>query len=253
MQSSTTSGIGYGRGEKVLDYPVLLARLGEGSAHPGGFQATRELIDRIKLPPGTKVLEVGCGTGRTSCYLASLGYDVTALDQNEAMIEQAKRRARQTGVPLRIVQADAASMPFPDAAFDVVFVESVTAFTKGNSALRDYRRVLKRDGILFDREMALTRKLPSAHVRELQSFYGLRHLRTVPEWLKLVRGSRFRKLTVSRFASMKQQSTDIDPFQVIEPELLLNQDILKMMIKNERLMNRFSNVMGGIVITAWNS
>ncbi len=239
----------------VMNYPLLLAQLGEGSAHPGGYQATKKLIERIKLPLGTKVLEVGCGTGRTACYLASLGYDVTALDKNEAMTEQAKRRSRQTGVPLRIVQADAASMPFPDGTFDVVFVESVTAFTKGSSALREYRRVLKRGGMLFDREMALTRKLPSANVRELQSFYGLQHLRTVPEWLKLMRESRFRKLTVSRFASMKQQSKeiDIDPFRVIEPDLLLNQDMLNMMIKNESLMNRFSKVMGGIVITAWKS
>lgn len=38
-----------------MDYATLLALLGEGSAHPGGFRATKELIDRIKLSPGAKV------------------------------------------------------------------------------------------------------------------------------------------------------------------------------------------------------
>lgn len=236
-----------------MDYPTLLARLGEGSAHPGGFQATKKLIDRIKLHSGTKVLEVGCGTGRTACYLAGLGCDVTALDRNEAMIEQAKRRSRLTGVSLRIIQADAASLPFPDATFDVVFVESVTAFTKGSSALREYQRVLKPSGILYDREMAITRKLPAAHVRGLQSFYGLHHLRTVQEWLKLMQESRFHKWSVSRFSPMEQPSNDNDPLRVIEPDLLLNQVTLNMMMINERLMNRFSKVMGSIVITAWKS
>lgn len=144
-------------------------------------------------------------------------------------------------------------MPVPDASFDVVFVESVTAFTKGSSALREYWRVLKPGGILYDREMALTRKLPAARLQGLQSFYGLHHLRTVSEWLKLMRDSRFRKLTVYRFAPMNQRSTDIDPFRVIEPDLLLNQDTLSMLMKNERLMNRFSKVIGSIEITAWKS
>jgi ubiquinone/menaquinone biosynthesis C-methylase UbiE len=240
------------RGEKILDYFTLLARLGEGSAHPGGFQATKELIRQINLPPDTKTLEVGCGTGRTACYLASLGYDVTAMDGNEEMIEKVKRRAKLYGASIQIVQADATSMPFAEAVFDVVFVESVTAFTKGRSALLEYWRVLKPGGILYDRELALNRKLPSTHIKELQSFYGLKHLRTVPEWLRLLRKSHFRKVSVSRLASMTQQSTtDNDPYQVIEPDLMLDQHTLNMIMENERLMNRFSNVMGGIVITAW--
>ncbi|HUC94007.1 MAG TPA: methyltransferase domain-containing protein [Paenibacillus sp.] len=234
-----------------MDYATLLALLGEGSAHPGGFQATKELIGRIKLPPGTKVLEAGCGTGRTACYLAGLGCDVTAMDRNASMIEKAKQRAGLAGASIRIIQADAASMPFPDGAFDVVLVESVTAFTEGGSALREYRRVLKPGGVLYDHEMALARKLPPSRLRELRSFYGLRHLRTVPEWLKLVRESRFRKLKVSRFAPMDQPAIDRDSFRVIERELLLNREALRMMMKNERLMNKFSKLMGGIVITAW--
>ncbi|MCL6606348.1 MAG: class I SAM-dependent methyltransferase [Paenibacillus sp.] len=73
-------------------------------------------------------------------------------------MEKAKTRTRLTEVFLRIVQDVAVS----GAMFDVVFVESVTVFTKVSSPLGVYYRVLKPGGILYDHEMALTRKSPSA-------------------------------------------------------------------------------------------
>ncbi|KRE45487.1 class I SAM-dependent methyltransferase [Paenibacillus sp. Soil522] len=234
-----------------MDYHTLLARLGEGSAHPGGFQATKELIGQISFPRGTKVLEAGCGTGRTACYLASLGCNVTAIDRNKDMIQKATHRAKISELPVRIVQADAASMPFPDETFDAVFTESVTAFTQGSSAIREYWRVLKPKGVLYDRELAFAIKLTTVQKKKLQSFYGLHHMRTVPEWLKLMSKSRFHQYSASHFLQMKQLANDNDPLQVIDHELFTKPDVVAMMMKNERLMSNFSNVMGSIVITAW--
>lgn len=234
-----------------MDYHTLLARLGEGSAHPGGFKATKELIGRIGFPRGTKVLEAGCGTGRTACYLASLGCSVTAIDRNEKMIQKATRRARLSGFPVRIVQADAASMPFADETFDAVFTESVTAFTQGSSAIREYLRVLKPKGVLYDRELAFSKKLTAAQKEELQSFYGLHHLRTSSEWQHLMRKSGFHKCSVSPFSQMKQPTDDHDPLRVIDHELFTKPDAVAMMMKNERLMSSFAKLMGSVVITAW--
>jgi len=234
-----------------MDYHTLLARLGEGSAHPGGFQATKELIGQIGFKRGTKVLEAGCGTGRTACYLASLGCDVTAIDRNKDMIQKATRRAKISGLPVHIVQADAASMPFPDEMFDAVFTESVTAFTQGSTAIREYWRVLKPQGVLYDRELAFAITLTTEQKKKLQSFYGLHHMRTVPEWLKLISKSRFHPYSASPFMQMKQPANDNDPLRVIDHELFTKPDVVAMMMKNERLMSSFSNVMGSIVITAW--
>ncbi|MWC30509.1 class I SAM-dependent methyltransferase [Paenibacillus sp. MMS18-CY102] len=234
-----------------MDYHTLLARLGEGSAHPGGFQATKELIGKIGFPRGTKVLEAGCGTGRTACYLASLGCDVTAIDRNKDMIQKAVQRAKISRVPVRIVQADASSLPFPDGTFDAVFTESVTAFTQGNTAVREYWRVLKPKGALYDRELAFATKLTTVQKKKLQSFYGLHHMRTVPEWLELMSKSKFYHYTASHFVQIKQPANDNDPLRVIDPELFSKPDAVAMMLKNERLMSNFSTVMGSIVITAW--
>ncbi|WP_336787308.1 class I SAM-dependent methyltransferase [Paenibacillus sp. MMO-177] len=229
----------------------MLARLGEGSAHPGGFQATKELIGQISFPRGTKVLEVGCGTGRTACYLASLGCNVTAIDRNKDMIQKATYRARLSELPVRIVQADAASMPFQDETFDAVFTESVTAFTQGSSAIGEYWRVLKPKGVLYDRELAFAAKLTTVQKKKLQSFYGLHHLRTVPEWLKLMSKSRFQKYSASHFSQINQPADDNDPLRVIDHELFKKPDAVAMMMKNERLLSNFSKIMGSVVITAW--
>lgn len=234
-----------------MDYHTLLARLGEGSAHPGGFQATRELIGQIDFPRGTKVLEVGCGTGRTACYLASLGCNVTAIDRNTDMLQKAIHRAKVNGVPVRIVQADAASMPFSDETFDAVFTESVTAFTQGSTAISEYWRVLKPQGVLYDRELAFAIKLTTVQKKKLQSFYGLQHMRTVPEWQNLISKSKFHHYSASHFVQIKQPVGDNDPLRVIDHELFKKPDVVSMMMKNERLMSSFSKVMGSTVITAW--
>lgn len=42
-------------------------------------------------PPKGRVLEVGCGSGRDAAFLASQGFDVTALDGAEAMVSSARR------------------------------------------------------------------------------------------------------------------------------------------------------------------
>ncbi|WP_127566104.1 class I SAM-dependent methyltransferase [Paenibacillus xylaniclasticus] len=234
-----------------MDYHTLLARLGEGSAHPGGFQATQQLIEQIGFPRGTKILEAGCGTGRTACYLASLGCNVTAIDRNRHMIHKAIQRASMSRIPVRIVQADVTSLPFSDETFDSVFTESVTAFTQGSAAIREYWRVLKPAGVLYDRELAFAQKLTTQQKKKLQSYYGLHHMRTVQEWMKLLSQSRFHHYSASPFQPLNQPTSDNDPLRIVDHELFSKPDAIAMMMTNERLMDSFSNVMGSIVITAW--
>lgn len=52
----------------------------------------------IKVQPGTRVLDVGCGVGRWSRLLASRGAHVTGVDLSPTMIAQAERRAESEGV-----------------------------------------------------------------------------------------------------------------------------------------------------------
>ncbi len=71
------------------------------------------------VPPGSRILDAGCGTGRVAIRLAELGYDCTGVDLDASMLEVARQRAPG----LRWVQADLASLDLlaaGDPPYDVV-------------------------------------------------------------------------------------------------------------------------------------
>jgi SAM-dependent methyltransferase len=66
--------------------------------------------------PGRATLDLGCGEGRVARDLAAQGHRVTGIDASPTMLAA----ARQADPAGQYTLADAASLPFPDASFDVV-------------------------------------------------------------------------------------------------------------------------------------
>ena len=83
-------------------------------------QGAVELVDRIGLSPGTKVLDVACGTGNTALPEARAGAEVTGIDIAENLIEQAKANASREGLTAKFEVGDAEDLPYEDGSFDVV-------------------------------------------------------------------------------------------------------------------------------------
>ncbi|MFC7639742.1 class I SAM-dependent methyltransferase [Streptosporangium lutulentum] len=70
-------------------YAARFAELAESGADMHGeARLCAEL-----LPPGARVLDAGCGTGRVAIRLAELGYDCVGVDLDESMLEVARRAA----------------------------------------------------------------------------------------------------------------------------------------------------------------
>jgi len=65
------------------------------------------LAEELNLPPKSRILDIGCGTGRHSIELAKRGYHVTGVDISSGMLTEAKKRAEETGVLVEWVHADA--------------------------------------------------------------------------------------------------------------------------------------------------
>src|SRR6267378_1304627 len=85
-----------------------------------GQRLAREIL-RDGAVAGRRVLEVGAGSGRDTLALARAGAIAVVLDYSPASLELVQRQAREQGIPVGLVRADALAMPFRDGAFDVVF------------------------------------------------------------------------------------------------------------------------------------
>jgi ubiquinone/menaquinone biosynthesis C-methylase UbiE len=96
--------------------------------HIRGRTATEELAQWAEIQRDHVVLDVGCGLGGTSRYLATtVGCKVVGLDLTEEYCRVAEMLSARVGLANRTVyrQGSALALPFPDRHFDVVWTEHV--------------------------------------------------------------------------------------------------------------------------------
>lgn len=116
--------------EKTKELTALLGKktVSHRLMGPNCLLMLEELLGDTVLAPGAKVLDLGCGQGLTSLYLAHFfGVQVTAVDLwNSAQDNQARFDAAGYGHLITAVQADANQLPFLPGSFDAFF--SVDAY-----------------------------------------------------------------------------------------------------------------------------
>ena len=103
-----------------------------------------------RYPPGSKVLEAGCGIGAQTVILArnSPGAQITSVDISAESVQKAEERVRQEGITNVSFRAgDLFSLPFPEESFDHIFVCFVLEHLADPClALARLRPLLKRGG-----------------------------------------------------------------------------------------------------------
>src|SRR5215207_5632304 len=91
----------------------LIARLERNEEHPMWARARRRSHELLGARAGTRVLDVGCGTGRAVAELRQDGVHATGVDSSERMIERA--RIRFPDGDFRVATAEA--LPFDNGHF----------------------------------------------------------------------------------------------------------------------------------------
>jgi 2-polyprenyl-3-methyl-5-hydroxy-6-metoxy-1,4-benzoquinol methylase len=113
-------------------------------------EGLREADARLLGPDldGVRTLEVGAGSAMCSRWLATQGALPVASDLSAGMLRHASLGARETGIEVALIQADAQHLPFADASFDVVFTAfGVVPFVADSAAvMREAARVLRPGG-----------------------------------------------------------------------------------------------------------
>jgi len=97
------------------------------------------------LPTG-HLLELGCGTGHWTQFFSEQGFQVTAIDNSEAMLEIAREKNIQNAL---FQKADASKLPFPDGSFPAIVSVIMLEFVENaNQVMNEIDRVLKPGGTL---------------------------------------------------------------------------------------------------------
>ena len=121
-------------GRLLVEYRHLLV----GDDTDAGHQPTATLSPR-------RALDVACGFGGASLFLASLGYQVDAVDVSSVALAQVQAEASKRGLQLRLIQADLDRWWIPPARYDLI----VSKYYLNRDLMPQLARGLRAGGFLF--------------------------------------------------------------------------------------------------------
>lgn len=134
-----------------------------------------DFIACLQIEPGTRVLDVACGTGNLSVPAAKTGAIVTGVDIATNLLATARRRAQAEGVNIQFDEGDAEALPYSDAAFDDVVTMFGAMFApQPELVAAELARVCRRGG-----RLAMANWTPAEFVGQMFKVTG-RHVSPPP-------------------------------------------------------------------------
>jgi phosphoethanolamine N-methyltransferase len=129
---------------------LLQIMWGDGFLSPGGADELDRVLEGSSLA-GCRVLDIGCGLGVIDALLVTQHHaaSVVGIDIDPALLASMRVRIERAGLTDRIqgIEVTPGPLPFPDAAFDVVFSkDSLVQIPDKSAIFAEVRRVLRPGG-----------------------------------------------------------------------------------------------------------
>jgi ubiquinone/menaquinone biosynthesis C-methylase UbiE len=131
-------------------FDFMAKHVGMTVIHPGGMEATRQLLAQLRITQDTKVIDIACGKGTTALYIAErYGCNVVGIDIEKDLIEEANQLLRKKGMERKVSfqVGDAMHLPFDDNSFDVAVSQAMLVLVEDKyRTIQEARRVIKQGG-----------------------------------------------------------------------------------------------------------
>lgn len=230
-------------------YHRLLALSGEGSAHPGGFAATLRLLDLLPIDSTWRVMDAGCGSGRTACYISNtFNCHVVGLDIQPLMIEKAIQRATSCGARVDWLCCDILELPQDSGFFDLILTESVLLFTSSLSPIYNH---IKPGGLLASIELAST---STSYAPELQRIYGIDRIPTVNQWLNYYTEANFKDVQclwnkpINIHEAAVENTKFPDFYQQVSDDFMNSEQTQELMVNNAIFFSKNTHLLHSVAI-----
>jgi SAM-dependent methyltransferase len=137
------------------DDPGFFIRFLEASRAPAIAAAVSDpagFFAYLDPQPGQRVLDAACGIGDLTRILGGLvtpGGEAVGVDFSQTMVEEARRRSKDSGIPVRFEQGDIMALDFPDNSFDRTRAEQILQHIQSpENALAELARVTRPGGLV---------------------------------------------------------------------------------------------------------
>ncbi len=137
---------------------------------PGSENSTLDAVKHIDITRKVKILDIGCGVGTHTFLLANkiTNAEIIAIDNSQNFIDKFNKSAKLLKLDDRVkgICMSMFEMTFEDNSFDYIFAEGsiyIAGFTNG---LSDWKRLLKKDGLIICSEISWTSDNPSPKVKD---------------------------------------------------------------------------------------
>lgn len=136
-----------GNGQQCRIYERIAQNgIGDDPIRPGGLQLTEGALSYCSFSPGATLLDVGCGRGATVKYVREQ-YGLKALGVDFSSTLLGAGIDKYGNLPL--LRASGEHLPFLPRTFDGILAEcSLSVMANPSNAIKDFHRVLKREGLL---------------------------------------------------------------------------------------------------------
>lgn len=147
-----------------------------------GFWPAEEAVIKRFFKPKSSVLDIGCGTGRTTITLYKLGYKVVGTDITPEMIKNAKKISKGKKLSINYQIGDATRLKFKNGSFDnALFSNNGWTQIPGREnrikALREIHRILRPNGYyVFTTHIRRLKGFTFFWIKQWMRFYLLRPL-----------------------------------------------------------------------------